>query len=518
MVMKTPRRFPQGRSATIFMIALMLVAGPVLLTGRRVSVAPPAVATETGSPQRLVAIADVHGAYQEFVGILRRMGLIDANLKWAGGSTVLVQLGDVPDRGPETRQALDLLMELEREAPAQGGKLVPLLGNHEVMQMISDTRYVTPADFLSFATAQSERVRDEAYQGYRKFIAASQRVRDVPDDEAAHQQWLARHPLGFFEERDAYAPDGVYGRWLRTHDAVAQVGDVLFMHAGLDPGLHFRSIEDLNRKIRSEIDDFDKLWQTLAQENIIWRYMTLEEAFNQVKLSYEAAQSGLPGAPTDVEQMRQLLELPSGLLMSSHSPLWYRGLALEPEERNEKGLNKMLDRLRAHYIVVGHTVLPGHTITARFADRVFLIDTGMLKSYYAGRASALEIQGGKFTAYYADDPNPHVLVGGNDPATAAVHFLPGRFSRRSQAVLDSVKHQDSFQIPFEILARLDTHALPIDKGMLQQSFGGRGSAPEIQNGRFTAYYSDGEWQVLLSPDTATSPAGPGPGHEGEAHP
>jgi len=447
MVMKNRRRFLKRCSATIYMMALMLVAGPALLVGRRVSVAPPAMATETSSPQRIVVIADVHGAYQEFLGILRRMGLIDANLKWTGGSTVLVQVGDVPDRGPETRKALDLLMELEREAPAQGGRLVLLLGNHEVMQMMGDTRYTTPSDFLSFATEQSERVRDDAYQEYRKFIAANQRVREVPDDEAAHQQWLARHPLGFFEQRNAYAPDGLYGRWLRTHDAVAQLGDVLFMHAGLDPELHFRSIEDLNRKIRSEISDFDKVWQALEEEKIIWRYMTLEEASNQAKLRYEAAQSGSPITPAGAEPMRRMLELPSGLLMSNHSPLWYRGLALEPEERNEKGLNKMLDRLGAHYIVVGHTVLPGHTITVRFAGRVFLIDTGMLTSYYGGRASALEIQAGKFTAYYADDPNPHVLVGGNGPATAAAHFLPGHFSCVRRTAPDLVKHQDSRQIP-----------------------------------------------------------------------
>jgi hypothetical protein len=115
-------------------------------------------------------------------------------------------------------------------------------------------------------------------------------------------------------------------------------------------------------------------------------------------------------------------------------------LALEPEEKNEKGLNKMLDHLGAHYIVVGHTVLPGHTITVRFGGRVFLIDTGMLSAYYGGRASALEIQAGKFTAYYADDPTPHVLIGGNGPATATVHFLPGYFSYGGQPASDSVKH------------------------------------------------------------------------------
>jgi hypothetical protein len=357
------------------------------------------LALPCAAQQRIVAVGDIHGAATEFVGLLQQIKIIDDHRQWIGGTTIFVQVGDVPDRGPETRKALDLLMELEREAPAQGGKVIPLLGNHEVMQMMGDSRYTTPADFQSFATGQSEQVRDLAYQDYRKFIAASRAIHDVPDDEDAHQRWLARHPLGFFEMRDAYAPDGVYGRWLRTHDAVAQLGDALFLHAGLDPGLHFRSVDELNSKIRSEITGFDKLWQALVQQRIIWRYMTLDDAFDQVKLSNDVAQSGSPGV-LDVENVRRMLDLPNGLLMSNHSPLWYRGLALEPEERNEKGLNRMLDRLDARYIVLGHTVLPGFTITARFNHRVFLIDTGMLKSYYGGRASALEILDGKFTAYY----------------------------------------------------------------------------------------------------------------------
>lgn len=400
----------QGWSVTLLIMALVLLTGPLVMMGRRASGVPPSRTTVPAAPQRIVAIADVHGAYEEFLGILQRMGLIDADHKWAGGATIFVQVGDVPDRGAETRKALDLLMELEREAPAQGGKVIPLLGNHEVMQMMGDLRYTTPADFQSFATGQSEQVRDLAYQDYRKFVAATRAIHDVPDDEDAHQRWLARHPLGFFEERDAYAPDGVYGRWLRTHDAIAQLGGTLFLHAGLDPGLHFRSVDELNGKVRSEIAGFDKLWQALAQQKVIWRYMTLEDAFNQVKLSYAAGTSGPAGA-LEVENERRMLDLPNGLLMSDHSPLWFRGLAVEPEERYEKGLNKMLDRLDAHYIVLGHTVLPEHTVTARFNHRVFLIDTGMLKSYYGGRASALEIRDGKFTAYYADDPSPHVLVG-----------------------------------------------------------------------------------------------------------
>jgi hypothetical protein len=58
--------------------------------------------------------------------------------------------------------------------------------------------------------------------------------------------------------------------------------------------------------------------------------------------------------------------------------------------------------------VAGHTVRPKYDVAARFDKRVFLIDTGMLKKQYGGRASALEIQNGRFTAYYADQ-GPEVL-------------------------------------------------------------------------------------------------------------
>ena len=415
----------QGLSGLICIAVLALCAAPAERRTRTFSRVTPEGTAATGVPQRIVAVADVHGAYQEFVGILQRVGLIDANHHWAGGQTIFVQVGDVADRGAETRKAFDLLMDLEREAPGQGGKVIPVLGNHEVMQMMGDLRYTTPADFQSFSTDQSEQVRESAYREYRKFIAATRQVHDVPDDEEAHQRWLARHPLGFFEERDAYAPDGVYGRWLRTRDAMAQVGDTVFVHAGLDPGLQFGSLKDLNSRIHSEIADFDELARTLAQEKIIWHYMTLDEVLNQVKLNYDALQAGSTRAPDDAQgvqrilALRQMLAVPNMLLMSTQSPLWYRGLTLEPEERNEAGLNKMLARLGAHSMVLGHTVLPRFTITARFDHRVFLIDTGMLKSYYGGRASALEIKDGRFAAYYSDDPNPHVLK--EESGTASYH-------------------------------------------------------------------------------------------------
>src|SRR6516165_12305806 len=122
--------------------------------------------------QRIVAIGDVHGDLPDFAALLQQTGLINENRQWSGGATVLVQVGDMVDRGPKSRECLDLLMDLERQAPQQNGKVVPLLGNHEVMTMMGDLRYASVEDYQGFATPQSEKVREQAYREYLEFLSA----------------------------------------------------------------------------------------------------------------------------------------------------------------------------------------------------------------------------------------------------------------------------------------------------------------------------------------------------------
>ena len=75
--------------------------------------------TYTAAEPRIVAVGDVHGDLPDFVAILQKTGLINEGRQWTGGDAVLVQLGDVVDRGPKSRECLDLLMDLERQSPLQ---------------------------------------------------------------------------------------------------------------------------------------------------------------------------------------------------------------------------------------------------------------------------------------------------------------------------------------------------------------------------------------------------------------
>jgi hypothetical protein len=380
------------------------------------------LAASAAAQERVVAIGDVHGSYPQFVHILQQTGLINSRYEWSGGSTILVQMGDVTNRGPQSRPCLDLLMQLEAQAPDQKGKVIPLLGNHEVMVILGDLRYVLPEDYQAFAGDQSAALRERAYQNYRAFLTRSGmrgRVQAAPD-EAAPERWMAEHPLGFFELRDAFGPQGTYGRWLRQLDTVVQIGDVLFVHGGLSPSLRFRSLREINDRIREEMTRFDSLWQSLTEQGIIWRYMTLEEARRAVQGELEAV--GSPGQVEDartIEQMRELLKVDRWMMASPSGPLWYRGYAREREEKLAPGLEKMMSRLKVRRIVVAHTITDSRRITPRFDNRIFLIDTGMLLDGRGGRASALEIENGQFIAHYSTGEQQVLLRpegGGTAPA------------------------------------------------------------------------------------------------------
>ncbi len=362
-----------------------------------------AVAAAAATPPKVVAIGDVHGAYPEFVSILQRTGLVDQNLNWSGGQTTFVQLGDILDRGTESRKALDLMMKIEGQAEQQHGRVIPLLGNHEVMDMMGDLRYVSPGEYQAFATDQSEKVREQRYEEYKKFIAEHGVPGSAPPP-ADRDKWMAEHPPGYFELRDAYGPKGQYGRWFRSHDAVVEIGDAIFLHAGLDPGLQYKSVEEINKRVHEELSLFDTLWKQLSEAKVIWPYMNLEEAIHQAQDQYRATQSGAltvtPFAQTTTVTF--LRDLPRWSIISPQGPLWYRGLAEDPEAGLQQGLVKMLAKLKADYIVMGHTVVSQQAITVRFDHHVFLIDTGMNAAFFGGRPSALELENGRITAEYSN--------------------------------------------------------------------------------------------------------------------
>jgi hypothetical protein len=116
-------------------LACLLAAGchePLpydVATGPRDWAAHPALVDLPAST--VYAVSDIHGGYTRLTALLARYGLIDVAQQWSGGDATLVIAGDMFDKGPDGLDVLDLLRDLDASAPASGGRVVVLLGNHE---------------------------------------------------------------------------------------------------------------------------------------------------------------------------------------------------------------------------------------------------------------------------------------------------------------------------------------------------------------------------------------------------
>ena len=354
--------------------------------------------------QRIVAIGDIHGAGDQFVALLRTAGLTDERDQWIGGRTHFIQTGDYLDRGDKVRDVLELLMRLENDAKKAGGRVDILLGNHEVMNLLYQFRDVSPQTYVPFADDRSEDRRRRAYEEYVSVIKKRKDATPASQDE-----WMAAHPPGFLEYAESLGPRGRYGRWLRSRSVVVKDGGIIFMHAGIAPG-SAKSIDDVNRDVSQEIERWDRLRDTLARTGLIRPFFTFDETADAVNaeagriaLALEAKEP--PGDHVTrefVDQLQGAAALGKSSLLDPEGPLWYRGLARLADTEEPKIL-ELLKQLGADRFVTAHTPqLPGRIIP-RFSNHAFLIDTGMLTTFFkGGRPSALEIQGQQITAIYPD--------------------------------------------------------------------------------------------------------------------
>ena len=351
---------------------------------------------------RVVAVGDIHGDFDALVSILQEAGIIDDQHNWAGGNATLVQTGDLLDRGAQDRQVMDLLMELEKQATRGGGRVVALLGNHEMMNIMGDLRYVAPQVYSSFVDGESEQSRQKAYRDYVKLVKQRGQVLGRPTEITSEleQQWMEEHPPGFVEYREALKPEGKYGSWLRKRPAIAQIADTLFLHGGIHPNLSSLKVKIINQRIKDEIQAFDTYKQRMVQEKLILSFFALNEIISSAQTEVDRREAE-GGKEDQLTFLKELLDFGSWLSTHPDGPLWFRGFAQWSEEEGAKKLPQLLKAYKVKRFVVGHTPQLPVRIQMRFQGGIFLIDTGMLSSYYrGGGASALEIKDGKVTAIY----------------------------------------------------------------------------------------------------------------------
>jgi len=160
------------------------------------------------APARIVAIADLHGDLDAARAALRLAGAIDNADRWAGGDLVVVQTGDILDRGDDERAIMELFRRLGGEAEQAGGAVHVLNGNHELMNAYVDLRYVTEGGFTDFEGVGEVGPVDSVLAS----VEPSQRARVA-----------------------AFRPGGTVAQLLAEQTMTVVVGSTLFAHAGILP-------------------------------------------------------------------------------------------------------------------------------------------------------------------------------------------------------------------------------------------------------------------------------------------
>ncbi|MCZ6710151.1 MAG: metallophosphoesterase [Gammaproteobacteria bacterium] len=346
---------------------------------------------------RIVAFGDVHGAYHQMVTALKATRVIDDALNWSGGDTHLVSLGDLLDRGSDSRRVLDLLIALQSEAHEAGGRVHVVIGNHELMNLTGDMRYVADAEFAAFAAEETDQMRDAAFAKYRQ--RANLDAPDASADESTvRREFNERFPSGYFTHRAHFSTRGSYGSWLLGQPLMVVLNETVFVHGGLPPIAVRMSLQQINSTFTSDLAEIMSLGQQLALAGWVRSDEDLLLQDNMVVAELERA--GATGDPALVAAGNRFVSLVGGELFGNASPNWYRGTARCHQTLERPLLAAALINLGARRVVVGHTPTSTARVQQRMDGRALLADTGMLTSYYGGQPAPLVFTGDDLKILY----------------------------------------------------------------------------------------------------------------------
>lgn len=318
--------------------------------------------------ERIIAVGDVHGDYENFITILKRpeIKIIDDKLHWIGGKTHFVQIGDVMDRGDRAKDVLEFLKRLTKEAEAAGGKVHVLLGNHEELNILNRSfefeNYVTVDQFLDFIPDEYRKKREKKIR--RKIgISDSEQTNSDSDLHPEIRVFWENHLKIARQNRDSEAQKKYYegfihryGEWILGLNVVIKINNIIFVHGGISLRNSKKTLKYINDRTRLE------LRESMAQN--------------------------LGKRPPQTTFRR------SEFLYDQNSPLWYREYATQKEDVFEDIVIEILNNLQAEHIVTAHTpvAIDDANRMSKFHKRIWIIDTSISEAYEEGALSALIIK------------------------------------------------------------------------------------------------------------------------------
>ncbi|MEE8522626.1 MAG: metallophosphoesterase [Thermoanaerobaculia bacterium] len=373
----------------------------------------------------VIAIGDLHGSYDKLIQLIGGAGLIDEDRRWTGGEAHLVVAGDFLDRGPGDRPIMDLLRQLQQQSEAAGGRVHVLLGNHEVMNLVRDTRYVHQDSYRDFVGDETKRDRQNAW---KKFFSISVGSRNLGELRTSfNRQFLP----GYFGRLKLFERDGEYGAWLLGLPAIVKINDVAYVHGGLKEEFAGFGVGGINRRVHDQLVRHLEQRELLEEEGVLSPTMRYAELMQAAAKALERRMSPERRAAAEV-----LIESANSPILGGGGPLWYRGNSWEDERIERLRLVRSLELIGADALVVAHSYTGGNWISTRFEGLLFRLDHGISQS---SRPLALVAERGEILVL---DPAtnrrskpvrelPHGLAHANGAATVPAAALE-KFLARSK--------------------------------------------------------------------------------------
>ncbi|KAK9288636.1 hypothetical protein L1049_017096 [Liquidambar formosana] len=261
---------------------------------------PPPLQTKYPSPDRLIAIGDLHGDLQKSKEALRLAGLIDGSDRWIGGTATVVQVGDVLDRGGDELKILYFLEKLKREASRTGGTVITMHGNHEIMNVEGDFRFVTRSGLDEFAIWADWFCVGNKMKGLCQGLA---KPKDPFKGLTSKFDCVEDQELfpGIRARIAALRPDGpIASRFLSQNLTVLVIGDSVFVHGGLLAKHVDYGLERINEEIRDWINGLKGRWSpsyARGRNSVVWlRKFSNEVEKNCDCSALEHVLATIPGA------------------------------------------------------------------------------------------------------------------------------------------------------------------------------------------------------------------------------
>jgi hypothetical protein len=344
---------------------------------------------------RIIVIGDIHGDFEVAIKCLilakcieyieppvhKSVDVMDAffhTLKWIGGDTYIVQLGDQIDRvRPQrwdrndisrdaayedegsTLEIFYLFHHLDKLARAQQGRVLSIIGNHEIMNVDGDFRYVSTEEFRCFKEHLKHVYNHKSKFPYhsRTLKKSSYILKNNKNNENNSKSTL---PIGYRERLYAFSPSGLCANLIaKNYYTMLQIGNWLFCHGS--PTLHISknySIDLVNNVVALYLLGIDSVDDDL------------EKHFDEIMKPHVENESSI------------LWDRTFGETIDGHSREQYLEKHLQKilNEYNKKNYN-LSDNMKATHIAIGHTPQFKHGINSICNQRVWRCDVGMSKAF-----------------------------------------------------------------------------------------------------------------------------------------